>query len=263
MNKKTSKYEKEKQKRIKRLFRKARIKKDASRDQIDANTIGYFKKKGVDTKVSLLDEQCDDPMFLISLYKSAPDTMWQFPPREENKKMVLNTFFMAEYIKLKAERESKLCSKDALESVVWSSFRRYRDCALNPEFVALIGNKYPEIDIISAVKNAVITHNYYINKEEEKKQIEEYTTLLNALPKELLEREVRKHGEYILKKLPRSLPGFTDLICVGIEHDGFKSVSLLDVDNILEKTNKSSKKILGSKRLKRIISSVQQQKTLR
>lgn len=237
MNKIAGNYDKEKQKKIKRLFRKAKIKDGASQDEINAKIIAYFAKDSWDLKVTLPDNLRSDQMFLLSLYKASPKTLYLFAPRKEDETLLNNISFMTEYIKLRVERDTELYYAYAVDSLLRSCFVSYRDIVMNPQFVTKIAEEFPDADIITCIKDSIIMNKYYINKQEEKQHLQEYETLLNSLPKELLLREVGKYGVISLRKIPTSLPIYVDLIEAGIKNDGFKSLSMLDIDKVVENKN--------------------------
>lgn len=226
--------EKDYQKRVKRLYRKAKIKDGDIQDQINAKILDYFKNGRWDLKVGLPKDLRTDPMFLLSLFKAAPRTIYIYAPRKEDKELLTNVSFMTEYVKLRVLRDTELYYSMHIDSLLRSAFVTYRDAVMIPEFVVKIAEEFPNADVVAAIKDAVITHRYYMDKKEEKQHYEEYKALLNSLPKELLIREVSKFGEKALSKLPSSLPYYTELISAGIEKDGFVSLNRLDVDQILD-----------------------------
>ena len=237
MNKYETKAQKQKERAIKRTLRKARVPKDATLEQAKVYLIHYVSKvKQNFHKIIFPDELLADSNFLLDLYR-ANSKMLIF--KRPNSELQENIDFMIEYLKIKLAYEMMDHQHDDTR---WSqtelemATEKYVKAMANPEFIVRLAEAFPNNQIIPLIKKSLMPYRWFgKDLEEEKAQdLARYKECLSNLPIELLCEQVRKFGDDTLKDIPNDIPNFTQLISVGIETNGFRSLDRLNITQVLD-----------------------------
>ena len=190
-------------------------------------------------KLKLTDEQLADPKFLLSLYKSNINMVNFVIPNPKNKALQDNIDFMIKYVKFKHSKEmiDYPQSDDYRSQTILARITEKYDIAMaNPKFIVRLAKVFPKNQIIPLIKNALLPCRWFgkDKKELEALDQERYRECLSNLPVELLCDQVRKFSEHALKEIPNEIPNFNQVVSVGIEINGFRSLKRLDITQVLD-----------------------------
>lgn len=243
MDKYKIKIQKEKQKDIKWTLKKARVPKNATPEQVKAYLIHYVKQEKLNYwKMRFSDELLEDRDFLLSVYRANPTMSIydKFKPSKE--RLQDDVDFMLEFVEICHGRLMRNHLNDQ-QFPYWSEQElkfiliHYDRTVSNPEFVEKFAQKFPYINIIPFIKESICKSYYLVDKDKKQKEakdLETYKNCLAGLPLELLCEQVRKHSWRALNEIPNDIPNFNQLISVGIEIEGFRSLGRLNITQVLD-----------------------------
>lgn len=239
------KYERYKQKGIKKLLRKARVPRNATYEQTNACILHYVRNKANDfTKICLPKVQQNDPDFLLKLY-NANLKMVHIAHPCWGCGLVENVDFMIEFLKLAdREKEEKRASmftrsdKEKEADLAEVILEYIPDSILeNYKLMDRMISEFSSINTLRVIRKLMERRVYYsdFNFEARWEEMErEFKKFVYALSVENLCTQARKWGSEVLSFLPKDMEGFNKLVEAGIEKDGFRSLENLDVDQILD-----------------------------
>lgn len=190
-----------KQQRIKRFYRLAKVPKNATIEVINSKILQYLQKP----KASLFDEvifteeQENDVNFMLG---------------------VVDALYKKHY-----DEGFKKGEKDLEENALWETISNLvlssNDIILgNSEFLKKFIKKYNNINIIK-----LLSFYYHGDK---------FKNILINIPEENICSQAKIFGSDMLYYLPKDLPQFVKAVASGVECDGFKSVELLDISQVVE-----------------------------
>lgn len=215
------------EKLIKKFSKKLGAKSSTSQEDINKMTIEYVKSGKNIQKLHLSEAQTQDPQFMLELYRANPELthIGYFDPTGE---LARNQDFVLEYIKI-AYNYNKHGQTD-LHVILRSFARLVRDV----NFVESIIREFPN-ENIAEILNAVLSSPDKSKRDAEQEELNmRLSKIYENLSEEGLSNQAKRFGSAILKKLPRTLACYPALVNSGIEHDGFKSLRCLKVDQLLD-----------------------------
>ena len=221
------------QKLVNKFLRMARVPKNATNEQTKACILHYVRRMKRDFwKVFLPDSLCNDPEFLLQLYKANLEMAYFQSPR--GSKLLSNVDFMIEFVKLADKREMQGCmyrKESALKDIL-----SYREKAFeNPKFIERLAQEFPDVNVIKIIKEVINKRLRMWPKAEERQQAKEkINRIISSLPNELLCNQVKTFGLEALKLIPNDVSDFNKIVGVGIEKDGFEALRCLDIEQVLE-----------------------------
>ena len=235
MAREREKYQRRRQRDIRRTMRRAHVKPDASREEIDNAFLAHIMDRRTDLQevaLGLTDEQIRDSRFMLAMYRNRPDMLSYARPRTEE--LLGDVDFMRQYLSLEYDRR---CPKDKNGKHQRKSYfdlhlmlSGFGEQMKNPAFVEMLAEVFPEDNIIYTVKRCMPGYTLF----DDKKKEEDIQTLLASLSTDMLCEQARRFGKEAIRELPKTLPGHSDIVSAGIECDGFDSLALLDIKKVLE-----------------------------
>lgn len=239
MDKYTKKAQKAHEKAIKKTLKRARVPKNATKEQIEAYLIHYVKNDKLDYySLRFTDEQLANPNFLLSLYRANNKLTNFIIPNPNNEELQNNIDFMIEYIKLRHQWDMENSfSKEsywAATRLRWA-IQDYTKAISNPEFIQKLVETFPNLPIIPIIQESLVKNTVYtISSKEAEQDWNNYKECLSKLPIELLYEQVKQHGHNILNLIPKDIPNYTQLVSAGVEADGFKALNKVDISQVLQ-----------------------------
>lgn len=235
------KCEKFKQKRIKKFWRKIKVSKNDTREQIDQKIINFVSKLNPNYeyywKIAFTDEQWNDAKFLINVYRTNP-TLTNSKPINGDSELQNNLDFMFEYVKLSYNTIVDGFTKEN-NSTDWESYhlksilKKYPIAMRNQEFVNLIAYEFKNVNLTEVLIDSINTSYVSFDLEAIKREKEEFKKIISNLPTDVLIREAKKYGFKMICYLPKETPNLVEIIGAGVEKDGFASLEKLDVEKVL------------------------------
>ena len=232
-------FERERQKRIAKFHRMARVQKNATEEQINAQIISYVAKMKKDCyKVSLTTSQCNDAEFLMALYQANPEMLIFQKPSSDNVQLQNNLDFMLEFVKM-AHAYNMKGYADGNEKYWYATklrwlLQHYKTAMSNPAFIERLAKVYGEVNIIEVIEDALKSHCVSIDKQRDKAESENIDRVISSLSTELLCDQARKFGRETIKYVPREVPHFNEIVSAGIEKDNFDSLTQLPAKQVAD-----------------------------
>lgn len=208
-------------KETKKFFKRAKIKKDDNLSEINDKIICYVSKMGkrldIDS-VYLLENQLSDSKFMIKLFRANSDLILIFS--NLNKNLTHNENFALDYLNIVLHKKLPV-------NIYHMAFSQFTNLLKNPTFLSKVIEKFSDFNIIS------IIYKLFVNvKEDSSKQ--KYYNIICDIPTQLLCEQARQFGCEVLLYLPKNIPNYNKIISYAIEKDGFKALSYLDIDNVID-----------------------------
>jgi len=190
---------------------------------IDEKIISYAKKSQKLWTIALSERQRSDSQFILKLYKEVPEII---PYDMHNKELDKDEDFLIATKKIYSDSHINN-GYNILGSIhlVFDGFK-HRALFKNPEFVKKVANAFPKQNIVREIKHLLAGWQV-----EDQYDYFEHEVLPN-LDIEFLREQARKFGWDMLNGLPKEYLKDSTLISSGIECDNFKSLKLLDINEL-------------------------------
>lgn len=223
----------EKEKRLKRFYKKIGLSGNERRAVIDKAVLNYISHKPDWSLVILSDEQRNDPKFMLKLCEQNFSNGSFFGI---SKSLSENEDFVLEYLKLREKHEiecakkynptSKNGSEQAEQKlssfIYYTIIRETTDSWQEPKFLTRLAREFANVNILQ-VTNMLLADEIFSPKSREPK----FNEILRELPQDLLIEQARKFGKQTVRYLPQNHPQFMECVRAGIKADGFGTLALL------------------------------------
>ncbi len=238
------KLRREREKRIAKFMKFAKVPAGATQEQIDACYLWAIQQMNQNQfhKIALTDEQRKNPEFLLSMYASNPLTARFYKPSSDNKDLQNNVNFMFEFVKRVMDVEMQHHSDDLVfwqKSELVSALSPYETAIQHSQLFDLLIKQYPEVNMIEVIDDCFSRKRIWgkwtrdaLNETER-----EFESVLKGLSKESLISHTQRFGKKVLSKLPTEIDFWPELAAVGVKKDGFDSLGYLPIKYVLDNKN--------------------------
>ena len=235
------KIKREREKRISKFMKFSKVPQGATQEQINECYLRAISNMNVNQfhKIALTDEQYNSSEFMLAMYNINPLTVRYYLPGWNNEEQQNNVNFMFEFIKhtmqLNMERHSEDLAYWQKVDLI-STLSGYNTAIQNPGLFELLIKEYPDVNMIEVINDCFDRKGVWgkWTKEALKENQELFESVLKGLSKEALISQTQCFGKDILRRLPKELEFWPELVSVAVEKDGFDSLEYLPVEYVLD-----------------------------
>ena len=244
-----AKAEQKKEQSLHAFYNHLGLSETATQEEINNAVLNKFREADIHECrfLPLSESQQNDPDFMLSLISARPQlsTYYEFTP---SKTLQSNPTYMAKYIKYRYLEKNEYTVSIGLREKELGSFLKYdyypsMEIALSPEFTETLGAELPSENVLKAVRECIINYRgVYDTYKTQDKKMEQFETLTEALTPEFLIEQAGKFGKDFISIIPQNHPYRLELLEQAINHDGFKSLGTLNVNEFISTIESDGKR---------------------